>query len=581
MKQKTKKVLCLLLSVVMVLGMTACGAGNVVASDVSEDTIRADAQEYLSSFVGDDATITALNYNQNSVSDTELLVTSNVSYTAGGADNTATFSMTYVLENGAWVLNGMDAQMGGEASTELQAPEVEPAKPMEEIDIEVSSNTQTPTTNVSAPSVEGVQAVRGIELKQTGTFTDGGNFDDWDYVMTVDDDRYSIIFKDGTTSEPCYDSENMGDGYITLRTSNENVNSTGLVTMDGEILIPCEAALIEWIDTRSTEYRFLSVIYGTEVTTNKEEAAFYVHEGMFSIYPEEGDVLYKGYGKIYDVVNKQFVGDLKLSLDGYVGVDACGDCIVLEDAEGIAYLYDCDGNLIKQTAKLNGVGNGYIVCYDSGSYEVYDTTGTLRLSSKDSLGTVTSTHGFLKKNTNSNYVLIDLDGNQVLPDVYKSIGGENNGIVEVQNVMGEHQLIRLDGEILATTTAGYFTETGWNSGYYYFRENEKYTLIGPEGIIAEELDSYPSELVLEKDGALLVLNEKAFNLTMDDYREAYYDGLITVQSDETGKYGLYELYNGKQLLDFQYNEIKVMYESMVYARQGETWTIFEIIPQYR
>ena len=557
--KKTPKFLCLLLSIVMVLGMTACGSNNVTAGSVSDETIQADAQEYLSSFVGEDAKITNLSYNQNGISDTERTVTSKVSFTAGGADGTATFNMTYVLENGTWTLNGMDAQLGESSSEEpAPAPDSEPtADPEPVIDTPVSS-------------VEGVSAIRGIQLKKTGTVEEND--------VQIDDDFSYFVYKDGTVSEPYYDIKgSLGEGYLIVVESNEDVNTTGLVTSDGEVLIPCEAAIIEWVDTRDTEDRFLKVVYGTEITTNEDEAYFFVHSGFFAIAPSEGDVLYKGYAKIYDVVNKQFVGNLQTSYTGPDAIYACGDSVVLTDAEDNTYLYDCNGNLIKQTSRLAYAGNGYMICHDSGAYEVYDTTGTLRLSSTDTLSTVTSTHGFLKKKVDGKYILIDPDGNQILPDAYKSIEGECNGIVEVKNDKDEYQLIRLDGEVLVTTTA-YVHETGWNSGYYYFQENEMYTLVGPEGIIATDLKSNPSDLIVEKDDALLVLNDKTFSLTLDDYRDLYYDGLIAARSDETGKFGLYDLYTGKQLLDLVYNEITVE-NDILRARQGETWTIFEIIPQ--
>ncbi|MBQ2061288.1 MAG: hypothetical protein II458_01260, partial [Oscillospiraceae bacterium] len=52
---------------------------------------------------------------------------------------------------------------------------------------------------------------------------------------------------------------------------------------------------------RFEEERYLLVVYGTEETKNEDEAFFYATESWFSIQPEDGDVFYKGYAKVYDL----------------------------------------------------------------------------------------------------------------------------------------------------------------------------------------------------------------------------------------------------------------------------------------
>lgn len=585
MKQTIKKSLCLLLSLLMLLGTVACGAGDAVAADLSEDTIRADAQEYLATFVGADVTITSLSHTEDSVSDTEMLITCSVGYTSAGTESVGVFAMTYVMESGAWTLNGMNAQLDGEApapAPETPAPAPTPEMPAPAPSTPISPEPNVPASNVSVPSVEGSKIIAGYSLQQTGTFADTDALN-WDMEITVDENRHSIIFSNGQVSEPYYDSEELGNGYYAVTNSAENINSTGLVTMTGEVLIPCEAAYMEWIDSRANagqSTRFLKVVYSTGITTNEDEAYFYVTDKTFSLSASDGDILHKGYAKIYDVVNKQFVGTLQSSFTGYDAIEECGDCVVLKDAFDSLSLYDCNGNLIKQISGLPDVGNGYLICYDSGSYDVYDTAGTLKYSSGGDLSVLDSTSGYLKKYVDGGYVLIDLDGNQILPSAYQSISDECYGVVEVKNA-GEYQLITLDGTVLASTTEDFYLMA---EGYYYFTDyinkNSK-TLVGPDGVIVEGAETI-YDLAVANGKNLMVLNQKSYNIQLDTTNyTTVSDGIITAKSDATGKTGLFELFNGQQLLGYEYHEIEVVNGNYLFARKGDTWTIFELIPQYR
>ena len=136
MKKMTKRIACMAMGVVVALGLTACGADHVASESVSETLIRADVQEYLENVVGIDAQVDGISQSQSSNGGTEQLVTGNAAYTADGRDSTMDFTMTYVLEDGAWVLNGMEAELGKA-----------PAAPKEEPDTAVK---EQPDTNIVA-----------------------------------------------------------------------------------------------------------------------------------------------------------------------------------------------------------------------------------------------------------------------------------------------------------------------------------------------------------------------------------------------------------------------------------------------
>lgn len=582
MKTNAKKILCLLLACVLMLSMAACGKKDetpeTVTTEVAESMIHADVQEYMTTSVDDTAEILSLMQVQEDSGDTEKTVTCVITYAGEAGDGTATFTMSYVLDDGDWVLDDMDADLNSTADAD------DTEKVQDEESEKTEEKTETQQGSISTSSVEGSKILKGYSLKKLGTFQDRDDLYTYssDALMVEVDGTFSrIVYRDGTVSADSYCKiEKLGDGYLSVTDSAEEINSTGVVTVDGEVLIPCEAAYVEWIDSNNGTQtgRYLKVVYSTGVTTDESEAYFYVTDRMLSLSAEEGDVLHTGYAKIYDVVKKRFVGDIQSSVTGYNIFNECGDCFTVKDEDDIVYLYNADGELIKQTSRCQSVGNGYMICYDSGTYEVYDTTGSLRFSTSDYLSGLDSTSGFLKKSVNSNYVLLDIDGNEILSDPYKSISSEAYGIVEVQSVMGEYQAVTLDGQILASTTEYLYRMV---PGYYYYSENGVYALVGPEGIIAEGLDSAPYNLAVANDKTLMVLNDKEYSLQLDtkSFNEPA-NGLITVESDATGKYGMFDLFTGKQLLEYQYAQIVVVNDA-VYARQGEEWTAFELVSEYR
>ena len=55
--------------------------------------------------------------------------------------------------------------------------------------------------------------------------------------------------------------------------------------------------------------------------------------------------------------------------------------------------------------------------------------------------------------------------------------------------------------------------------------------------------------------------------------------LIAIKSDSNGKYGVFDLFTGEQLLDYEYDRVEGI-EGYVYALKGETWTIYKTDYKY-
>ncbi|MCD8120996.1 MAG: TIR domain-containing protein [Clostridiales bacterium] len=461
------------------------------------------------------------------------------------------------------------------------------------------AESEAETKSVSASSVLH-PTFMGYTLEETGTIADQDGMQVKKGILTLKrEDGYHVVSESGSLSARGYDEiiQSLGNGYVLVNQSNPDLDSVGLVNIEGEgeERIPCETAYIEWLKNsmyQEDAKRYLKVVYETGTTTDISECFFYKGKRLPVIrigsesYPDCDDIeepnavfgipttstMYTGYARIYDVENKQFVGVDEIT--NHEG-KACGSGFTIVDADGTTNLYDADGNVRMKAKKTLDVGNGYLITQDENAYEVYDDEGTFLFSSASSLSLMESTSGLIEIYKDEKYGLVDRNGNRVLPIAYRSISSEEYGVVSIRTEDGAYALIDLEGNVLASTDNS-FTSLGM--GYYYAKSGESYMLVGPDGIVAENLDNKPTDACVTDGLTALVLKDKTFSLQLQGERTVPLGtGLIAVMSDTSGKWGVYDLYTGKKLLHYSYSKIESG-DGYLYARQGENWFIYKINP---
>lgn len=252
-------------------------------------------------------------------------------------------------------------------------------------------------------------------LPKEWTLTELGAAEDGQGTLTVRSDDLLVRYeRDGDNKVRYYPVDHMGKTLsdqvfddveellpevYTVRAIQEGVNNTGLLLEDGEQLLDCEAAIIRCVYSTYTEQseRYLLVVYGTEETENEDEAFFYATESWFSIQPEEGDVFYKGYGKVYDLELRRFVPELTINNADKYALHAGGSLLSYEDEEGVTRLYNADG---KELYKVEGyasldLGDSFaVVDYST----VLDEQGEVLLKSEDYWNVLDGTGRFLVSN---------------------------------------------------------------------------------------------------------------------------------------------------------------------------------------
>ena len=121
MKKLKTRSLCLLLCAILLVSIAGCGSKNVAVSDLSALTIQSDVQEYITTFIDPTAKITSFSQEKNQISDTETEVVCNTAYAGEESTGSGEFTLTYMLENGSWVLNGCQVNLADIAPVEQTA----------------------------------------------------------------------------------------------------------------------------------------------------------------------------------------------------------------------------------------------------------------------------------------------------------------------------------------------------------------------------------------------------------------------------------------------------------------------------
>ena len=156
--------------------------------------------------------------------------------------------------------------------------------------------------------------------------------------------------------------------YVVYKYDN-SPNSAGLIDgKKGEIILDCETAMIDkpWYCDR-----YLIVSYATQEVTDRSECFIYSTSSWISIEPDENDVMYAGYSQVYDLKNRQFVGDIIVTTPGYSFYEI-GDSIYFGNWNEW-YLYNDEGELISDKKfDTSLAGAGLLMEQQNESYLVYD-----------------------------------------------------------------------------------------------------------------------------------------------------------------------------------------------------------------
>ena len=467
---------------------------------------------------------------------------------------------------------------------------------------------------------------RAEEILHLGEYDSVG----YDGGMVVETDGgYQIM---GTDGKPVLDGKvfesfkYIGHGVYCVKAPGDDINQLGLVRADGTELLPCEAARFKKLRYESMDSRFIEVVYAEGETKSKDEAFLFKHDGKRKLIgvesPGKDDTLYKGYARMFDLKKGSFVEGIELrdarvaqhaydmgdafaikyaSKDGDFGsidISDFGGAFDEDSCEcGDATIYDADGKQIWSKKGPAKVYPYFVAFEENGKTQVVDASGKVRYTadSSKSLENFIDCYGWWSDDylaeldvIDFKYKVIDFDGKQVLPatDLSK-VGTYKNGLFIVDAPMTDGQLggekvLGADGTVLADDPSMEYAIRARLPNYNFVSKRDTKN-DSMSGVVAKgakiiwEGDAQPllyDYLGVEKDGKMLTLNDEKFSLEIEP-EAGLCPALIAGHGKSSTKYGVYDLFTGKQLLKDEYESIGYG-SDCVWAYANGTWTIYSV-----
>ena len=376
-------------------------------------------------------------------------------------------------------------------------------------------------------------------------------------------------------------------GLFTVSSLEDTINNTGLMTEAGEMLLPCECAIINELSFRESENakpRFLRVIYATEETDNKDEAFFYSTDSAFSFQPQEGDKFYKGYAKIYDLENKRFVSDLTITNPDKFDTMVGGGLIYVETLNDEQIVYNADGKeLFKTTEYVNiELGEGfYVVDYR----EVYNTEGQLlfKLDDYDSMQIISGTARFLSKcdYDTKTLTVYDFYGNQVFEVEGPTLVNFEAGGLFATTIDERAVLYDATGKVVYSMdncyTPSYKGHGIWEFSPVDSEANSKYYLVNGTEVAGTQRYVYELVNEIKKEGSesftFCPWNKPTEEISVTaSYTSSLVDGLVCAHGKPCS---LVDCFSGETLMtadSFEFAD-----SNYIYAKVDGEYHVYELV----
>ena len=469
-----------------------------------------------------------------------------------------------------------------------EAPATEPAT-----EEPVVTTTEAPAPAVPAEAPELAQLPAKWSLKELGTVdnSDRDIYFSHETVFRYTRDGDDVILTavdlkgEAISQEKYANVRALLPGVLAVSTVSEDINSTGLILEEtGEQILPCEAAIIRTIseeyDSDLDSQRYLYVIYGTEVTENKDEAFFYATSAMISITPGEDDVLYKGYARVFDLVEKRFVPELTVTNSSMIAVKTGGSLISYTDENNVTTILNSDGVAVRENAEYPYLGCD-IALVDGNT--VIGADGSTLFESENYLTLLDGSGKYVVENIyNADEVRVfDARGAELFAVSGEySVYSEGGGLFCGRKDNKDACLLDAQGKVVVAVEDAYTPEYKgcgvWEISYSENEKNSTYYLADGRSVTGSE--KYAHDLVLETK------NETSGVCTLSfwndpektvDVEASYIDRLANGLVVANGKpCSLIDCFSGETLLTAE--SIELVEGKYIFAKDGSSYKVFEL-----
>lgn len=417
------------------------------------------------------------------------------------------------------------------------------------------------------------------ELTEAGGYDNDGSYRvTYDSLVHFEGEDAKFCYYDGSNadSRPLSNMEYMGWGLYSVSVKGDDINCTGLVNVDGEVIIPFEAAIIEWPREHPVKKqpRYVLVFTGTETTDNESEALFFATDRMFAIMANEEDTFYKGTLKVFDLEARKYVDGLEFTKGSDSSFAQVGDNI-LTDLGDKDTVYSPDGKAVYTEQGSLYYNSEYLQDRIDLETVIMDANGKELSRTESILSVIAYNSPYFQKYEDSKYTVIDSTGATVLGTPWSYIYDESLTRFRVKNDGdSDYSLVAADNTLIAQSDKLYAADS---LGFFAYGDTDNYSLITPDSRTYEGLAGDTEELFFTKDddSSYLVLNSGEFADCPGSDADGILKGVFRVQNDD-GKYALYDTFTGEELLGFEYDEIKKVNSDYIYAVKDGSATIYKL-----
>ena len=443
-------------------------------------------------------------------------------------------------------------------------------------------------------------AIRGITLEKIGTitpqeklyFSKGDLFHAYaDFICTANEDgSFTMCDSEGNEIENCTFTsiDEPYEGYVIVYNEGELIPKSQLMTINGDIIIPFSEICIEFLNER-----YLKIVVPEEITDNPAEAIMRITDSMLSLSIQEGDVLYKGYVKVFDLKTMEYVNTIELH-SNESSVAACGDTLYVKDDHEYNMILDSDGNIITENFKsCEIIGEMYSITFDYENYALYDSNMNkyYAFSAQNSVYKLDNAKFLfetidLLEDYSSVRGVIDLNGTVLIEPQFNYIYDYNDGLIMVniqKDGISLYGLCDMSGNMVVPFEYDYIT---YENGFYKCRRisDGGYVIVNADGKkITESPEAIDYFAYTESKGLfyVLVLNTGEYQMEFEkcpqEIQHAF--GFMKAYDRISNSYALFEYVNGTQLTDYAYSDFKY-HNGCIYALKDGTYTIYQINYQY-
>ena len=371
-----------------------------------------------------------------------------------------------------------------------------------------------------------------------------------------------------------------GDAWCLQRQGDETVESC-MVKEDGTVLFPWALA-----DINGQNENFVEIVTGEEQTDNVEESVMNISpKDLTAAVSGTGDttpIYYKGKRQLYDLKGQKLLEDRVLTKRNQ-HFHVVGTTYMAPDEEGKQQILDASGKVIEKDASD-------LSASDDHEYYVDDSVGNevtrvyddhLKLLATTDKNVRVLEGGYLSfRGDDGKYGVMSLDGSILVEPVYDAEvepieGGTFKVSVKDGNGNILYGVVDKTGKTLVEPKYSSTDLVVLEEGFFYVKkegDSERYSLYAPDGrLVSDQIIYRPdSDLVTGvSENDMLILNTgETLTLAEGSDGKVLDTALVAIKSPETRRYGAVELRDGKQLLDYEWENIIAAYGRLYAYKDG-------------